>query len=94
MAQRWCAQEGLHVVCQHVGTRSWRSVVADVADRRAELVVPSVAALGNGRQVFERIGAVRAVGGDIAGPGLRVDAGAAIVAGTTGASPAGGPASS
>ncbi|MEU8333387.1 hypothetical protein [Micromonospora sp. NPDC048839] len=85
VAQRWCAQEGLDVVCQHVGSRSWRCVVADVAACRAELVVvPSVAALGNGRQVFERLGAVRGAGGDIAGPGLRIDADGAIVAASAG----------
>lgn len=80
VAQRWCAQEDLHVVGEHIGSRSWWSAVADIAGRRAELVVvPSVAALGHGRQLFERIRAVRAAGGDIAGPGLRVDMDGVIV---------------
>lgn len=36
--------------------------------------------LGFGRQVFERIAAVRAAGGDIAGPGVRIDADGTVVA--------------
>ncbi|MET8043417.1 hypothetical protein ABZU25_21450 [Micromonospora sp. NPDC005215] len=43
--------------------------MSDVANGRAELVVvPSAAALGNGRQAFERIGAVRRARGDTPGP--------------------------
>ncbi|QGL48218.1 hypothetical protein GCE86_15010 [Micromonospora terminaliae] len=36
--------------------------------------------LGFGRQVFERIAAVRAAGGDVAGPGVRIDAYGMVVA--------------
>ncbi|MBL6275339.1 hypothetical protein JMF97_04085 [Micromonospora fiedleri] len=74
VAQRWAVHEGLDVVCEHVGAHAWRSVVADVADGRVELVVvPSVAALGHGRQLFARIAAVRDAGGNVAGPGVVVD---------------------
>ncbi|NHW87308.1 hypothetical protein HA066_23080, partial [Escherichia coli] len=49
-------------------------MVADVADGRAEVVVvPSAAALGHGRQLFDRIAAVRGAGGAVTGPGLVID---------------------
>ncbi|MCY9555746.1 recombinase family protein, partial [Paenibacillus apiarius] len=74
-AQRYCAEQGYEVVGEHVGTRGWREAVADVDEGRADVVVvPSVERLGFGKQVFERIAAVRAAGGDVAGPGVRVDA--------------------
>ncbi|BCJ61554.1 hypothetical protein Jiend_49760 [Micromonospora endophytica] len=74
VAQRWSLREGLDVVCEHVGSRAWRSVVADVADGRAEVVVvPSAAELGHGRQLFDRIAAVRGAGGTVTGPGLVID---------------------
>lgn len=57
------------------------AALADVNAGRADLVVvPSVERLGFGRQVFERIAAVRAAGGDIAGPGVRIDADGTVVA--------------
>lgn len=39
--------------------------------------------LGFGKQVFERIAAVRAAGGAVAGPGVRIDADGTVVAITT-----------
>ncbi|WP_088999515.1 recombinase family protein [Micromonospora echinofusca] len=74
VADRWCAEQGYEVVGSHIGTRGWREAVADVDEGSADLVVvPSVDRLGFGKQVFERIAAVRAAGGDIAGPGVRID---------------------
>lgn len=83
-AQRWCAEQGYEVVGEHVGARGWREAVADVADGVADVVVvPSMERLGLGKQVFERIAAVRAVGGDVAGPGVRIDADGRVVATAT-----------
>ncbi|MFG1660669.1 hypothetical protein ACGFIY_29445 [Micromonospora chersina] len=83
-AQRWCAVQGYEVASEHVGAKGWRAAVADVAAGRADLVVvPSVGRLGFGRQVFERIAQVRAAGGDIAGPGVRIDADGTVVATAT-----------
>ncbi|MFI7430693.1 hypothetical protein ACIBPB_27230 [Micromonospora sp. NPDC049836] len=83
-AQCWCAEQGYEVVGEHVGARGWREAVTDVADGVADVVVvPSVERLGFGRQVFERIAAVRAAGGDIAGPGGRIDADGTVVATAT-----------
>jgi hypothetical protein len=83
-AHRWCTEEGIEVVGSHVGTRGWREAVADVDDGLAELVVvPSIERLGFGKQVFERIEAVRRAGGDVAGPGVRIDADGRVVAAST-----------
>ncbi|MFU8873191.1 hypothetical protein [Micromonospora sp. SL4-19] len=82
-ARRYCAEQGYEVVGEHVGTRGWREAVADVADGAADVVVvPSVERLGFGKQVFERIAAVRRAGGDVAGPGVRIDADGNVVAGS------------
>ncbi|WP_319461265.1 recombinase family protein [Micromonospora sp. RTP1Z1] len=84
VARRWCAEQGYEVVGEHVGTRGWREAVADVADGVADtVVVPSVERLGFGKQVFERVDAVRAAGGRVAGHGVRVGADGRIVASTS-----------
>ncbi|TDB79613.1 hypothetical protein [Micromonospora sp. KC721] len=81
VAERWCAEVGYEVVGQYVGTRGWREAIADVADGAADLVVvPSVERLGLGKQVFDRIRAVRDAGGDIAGPGVQIDASGRVMA--------------
>ncbi|MDG4796901.1 hypothetical protein [Micromonospora sp. WMMD1082] len=84
VAARWCDEQGIEVVASRVGPRGWRETVADVEDGAAELVVvPSVERLGFGKQVFERIAAVRRLGGDVAGPGLHVDEAGRVVETTT-----------
>ncbi|MFU8849408.1 recombinase family protein [Micromonospora sp. SL1-18] len=81
---RWCDEQGYEVVGSHVGARGWREAVADVDDGSADLVVvPSVERLGFGKQVFERVAAVHAAGGDVAGPGVRIDADGQVVATAT-----------
>ncbi|WP_262285952.1 hypothetical protein [Micromonospora sp. MA102] len=83
LARRYCAEQGYEVVGEHVGARGWREAVAHVDDGRADLVVvPSVERLGFGKQVFERIAAVHRAGGDVAGPGVRIDADGNVVAGS------------
>ena len=80
-AQRWCDQQGYEVVGEHVGARGWREAVAAVGEGVADVVVvSSVERLGFGKQVFERIAAVRAAGGDVSGPGVRIDADGMVVA--------------
>ncbi|MEV5768642.1 hypothetical protein AB0L34_29310, partial [Micromonospora sp. NPDC052213] len=81
VADRWCHEQGYEVVGSHVGSRGWRGTIDLLAQHVADLVVvPSVERLGSGKQVFERIAAVRRAGGDVAGPGVRIDADGRVVA--------------
>ncbi|AXH93686.1 hypothetical protein AB0N38_33590 [Micromonospora aurantiaca] len=83
-AQRWRAEQGYEVVGEHAGTRGWREAVADIEDGVADLVVvPSVERLGFGKQVFERIAAAYAAGGDVAGPGVQINGNGRIVGAST-----------
>ncbi|MFD0785691.1 hypothetical protein ACFQZ8_17435, partial [Micromonospora azadirachtae] len=85
VAAHWCEEQGIEVIASRVGSRGWREAVADVNEGSADLVVvPSVERLGFGKQVFDRIAAVRRAGGDVAGPGVRIDADGRLVAGSTG----------
>ncbi|MEH1014652.1 hypothetical protein V6U90_16260 [Micromonospora sp. CPCC 206060] len=76
MAHRWITEQGYELVGEHLGARGWREAVNDIATGRADVVaVPSVEQLGlAARQVFERIAAVRAAGGQVVGPRVRVEA--------------------